>query len=349
MLRAWARVQDEEQLREEWWMQMAFAERIQDLGDDLLPYYQRVAFTDPDEEKARGAMGALTVLAGFTETSGVMHPRVVDATLLALANEGEFPGAWIPGEWMENGDVLLSLRKIYHTLDRKAQGVLIRRLPYAPPVYIQNPLLIRCYIDFLSHPDPQVHEAAVRQVHDLMPFSDVGTPDLLLLSELLAIPPDKNEESVVESVAVAVLRLLDEPSDGAGIVGVFGKAAGLPLVQMHLAAVCTMFRPLGVTETLASALQSPEPMVRIHVLQALRALGDVAALDAVIPLLSDSDDLIRCMAVWTAGRLRDERVPALLTNALADPDLLVARAAERSLAEFVPPGIELPRPPIQIP
>lgn len=317
---------------------MYFAFRFMDWGRPVQSYLHRTLFTHPDEAMCRAAFSALDDMDRHGDDT-----KVVEATFVALAYTTG--GTGLLSDWERSDDGVTALLAAYRSLDPEHQAELVRRLhgPELEDSYMRSPALVHCYLEFLDSPHPAVRAAALGNLSETSMES--AFPDLFYVVRIL----HPESPGTVASAYADLLRVLDEPSDVSGIISWLGKSSGQPDALMHLAYACALLCNPVTVPALATCLTSTDVSVRIHVLQALRNIGDARALDAVIPLLADLDESVRCMAVWTIGRLRDQRVPELLKKMLDDPDPLVVSAAEHSLAEFIPPGIDIPPRKIPIP
>ena len=81
-------------------------------------------------------------------------------------------------------------------------------------------------------------------------------------------------------------------------------------------------------------LMSPVPLVRRRAAASLGAMGDKAAVPALVRALDDSDASVRAEAARSLGLLRDERAVPALCRALADPDVDVRFYAAYALGEI---------------
>ena len=320
--------------------------RFRHWGSGVLPYLHQVLFSHPDARMRSASMEAIEALGGRDEHDRVIDWTVISLTFAAIADPGNHVdeatraalGHWLTDdEGADNLDAIEILWQVSRSLDQAHRAVLIARLPDPPGEYMRNPGLVGTYADFLTHPDPAVLLQAATRLRGMSSYT-VFPANRRLLAWLFGYDPTGKPGTGLNDI----LRCQDDQSDVSGIITWLGRYAGMPVEQMHLAYACAILRNPTTVPALTATLTTADPGVRIHTLQALRDIGDAHALDAVIPLLGDADESVRCMAVWTIGRLRDQRVPELLRRALNDSDPLVAHAAERSLAEFLPPAPPAP-------
>jgi len=88
---------------------------------------------------------------------------------------------------------------------------------------------------------------------------------------------------------------------------------------------------------LIEALESPDTYTRVWAAAALGAVGDSRAVEPMLKLFSDREEVVRRIAAWHARKwLDDPRVEKATTQALADPSPEVRVWAVRALSERKP-------------
>ncbi len=93
---------------------------------------------------------------------------------------------------------------------------------------------------------------------------------------------------------------------------------------------------------LLSALQDSRYVLRARAADALRLIGDPAAVPALLAALSDAVDMVRGHAAAALGELGDRRATGPLLRLLRDPDTWLRWAAADALGRLGDPAAALP-------
>jgi hypothetical protein len=94
----------------------------------------------------------------------------------------------------------------------------------------------------------------------------------------------------------------------------------------------------AVPALIKAARQDRDPHVRATAVWALGSIGDAAAVETLVGILTDSDAALREMAAWSIGSCHPDRAPVALMGALSDREREVRASVAWALYNIGDPG-----------
>jgi HEAT repeats len=151
--------------------------------------------------------------------------------------------------------------------------------------------------------------------------------------------------------AASLLRSLDGPESGGVPEGIVASAllalgtSAIPALRHAARApqnvtrqamavdLVGLLKDLSSWESVAGAVRSPDPQVRLSAVRALGQLGMRQATDILISCLASGEEPgVRSAAAWGLGRIRDPKSAMALKGCLGDTEYAVAHNAAQALA-----------------
>jgi len=189
---------------------------------------------------------------------------------------------------------------------------------------IGDPRAVKPLVSLLDDPDAHVRLQAKEAV------AQIGKPAITALVAQL-----KHESRLVRGNAVAALAQIADPRVVTPLVRMLGD---LDRFVQNLALVALVGLGEMGTEHLEAALRNKNPGVRQNATKALGMIGDVRAVDYLIPMLKDPEPVIRAAAAEALGNIGDSRAFAALSTSLADENAFVRAHTKDALQKLEPHG-----------
>ena len=187
---------------------------------------------------------------------------------------------------------------------------------------IGDPRAVKPLVSLLDDPDAHVRMQAKDAI------AKIGSPAIRALTAQL-----KHESRLVRGNAVAALAQIVDPRVVKPLVRVLGD---LDRFVQNLALVALVGLGEMGTEQLEAALRNKNPCVRQNATKALGMIGDVGAVDYLIPMLKDLEPSIRAAAAEALGNIGDSRAFSALSTLLNDENTFVRANTKGALQKLKP-------------
>ena len=172
--------------------------------------------------------------------------------------------------------------------------------------------------------DPDAHV----RIQSKDAIANIGRPAIrTLISEL------KRDNRLVRGNAVAALGQIADPQVVKPLVRLLGD---LDRFIQNMAVVALVGLGEMSTEQLEAALRNKNRYIRQNATKALGMIGDVRAVDYLIPKLTDQEPLIRAAAAEALGNIGDSRAFAALSVSLTDENTFVRAVTKDALQKLEP-------------
>ncbi len=193
---------------------------------------------------------------------------------------------------------------------------------------VQNPAAVDALLDEMADENALVRAAVVEALARIKSPKSID-----ILSHASTEDPDRN----VREVAMAALRRV---STGA-VTPLIQALLGNDLSQRIRAVSQLLEQGKASVLPLTELLTHEEPTVRASAAEVLGALGDTAALNAlIISAIADTDDRVRLSATTALGRVKHGRSAHVLAGLLEDQDNRIADAAAIGLENLSELAVE---------
>ena len=193
---------------------------------------------------------------------------------------------------------------------------------------VQNPSTVDALLDEMADENALVRAAVVEAL------ARINSPKSIdILSHASTEDPERN----VREVALAALRRV---STGA-VTPLIQALLGSDLSERIRAVSQLLEQGKASVLPLTELLMHEEPTVRASAAEALGALGDTAALNAlIISAIADTDDHVRLSATTALGHVKHARSAQVLAGLLEDQDNKIADAAAVGLENLSELAVE---------